>query len=340
MREPGAAEDAPSMLLDLAASALQRWGMAAQHIELIKMRENAVFKIVDSDGAAYALRIHRAGYHSDDALRSEHQWVKALQAHGLDVPTQVPTLDGLPFVNVQLGGSPSSRQVDLFEWIHGRQLGTSEGGLGDDPGNIDLTYRTVGGIMAGLHNHATQWQLPFGFKRHRWDADGLVGERPLWGRFWELDSLNHDERRLLLLARERVRHELVVMASSPCMAGRFGLIHADFVPENLLRTPSGQVRLLDFDDAGFGWHLFDIATALYFIQDDPRYALAVESLVEGYRVHRKLTDALLEKLPVFMTARGFTYLGWVHSRPASSEGQAIKPRLVQLACRQAELLLA
>ena len=27
-----------------------------------------------------------------------------------------------------------------------------------------------------------------------------------------------------------------------------------------------RIKLIDFDDAGFGWHLFELATALYFIR--------------------------------------------------------------------------
>ena len=35
-------------------------------------------------------------------------------------------------------------------------------------------------------------------------------------------------------------------------------------------------------------------------------------------------------------ARGFTYLGWVNTRPRSKDGQAILPHLIRLACRLAE----
>jgi hypothetical protein len=37
-------------------------------------------------------------------------------------------------------------------------------------------------------------------------------------------------------------------------------------------------------------------------------------------------------------ARGLTYLGWVHTRPASADGRAITPHLIRLACRQAQRL--
>ena len=327
------------MLERLAVSALHRWGKQAQEIRLVKMRENAVFRIVDTRGAAFAMRVHHAGNHGDEALRSELQWMNALQEAGIDVPTLVPALDGCLFVRVRMEGVLLPRQVDLFEWIDGRQLGTSEGGLSGDVHDTERTYRTIGNIMARLHNQAAEWPLPRGFQRHSWDLEGLVGEQPLWGRFWDLAALTDDERNLLVLARDRVRSELRGLTAGGDADRPYGLIHADFVPENLLLSAAGQVRLLDFDDAGFGWHLFELATALYFIQDDPQYEAAKAGLIAGYRACRDLPEALLGKLPVFMAARGFTYLGWVHTRPRSKDGQAITPHLIRLACRQALRLL-
>ena len=36
------------------------------------------FRVAASDGRRYAIRVHRAGYHSDAELRSELQWMRAL----------------------------------------------------------------------------------------------------------------------------------------------------------------------------------------------------------------------------------------------------------------------
>jgi Ser/Thr protein kinase RdoA (MazF antagonist) len=304
------------------------------------MRENAVFKVVDSRGEVFAIRVHREGYHSDDALRSELQWIAALREAGVDVPTVVAAKGGSLMVAASVAGVEGPRRIDLFEWIDGRPLGTSERGLDEGLRDVEGTYRTVGSLMAQLHNHASDWIRPRGFERRSWDLNGLVGEQPLWGRFWELRALKPAERDLLTRARDRVRRELSALASSADRDRRFGLIHADFVPENLLLTPDGQVKLIDFDDSGYGWHMFDVATALYFIQEGRSYAVAKQSLIDGYRAHRDLPDELLDSLPVFMTARGFTYLGWAHTRPLTEESRAILPHVIRLACIQADRLLS
>lgn len=332
-------EEGLTTLEQLASSALRCWGRKARDIRLIKMRENAVFRVTDDGGTSFALRIHRDGYHSDNALRSELQWMSALHRDGIDVPAIVPALDGRLFVTAWVPGMRSPRQIDLLEWLDGRPLGSSEGGLEGSRHDTEQTYRVIGGIAARLHNQAVAWPLPRGFERHRWDLEGLVGEQPFWGRFWELAGLNPGQRELLVQARDHLRRELDALASSEDAQRHFGLIHADFVPENLLLADDGQVRLIDFDDSGFGWHLFELATALYFIQDDPNYESAKRGLVEGYRLHRELPDAMLARLPLFMAARGFTYLGWSHTRPGSQAGQAIVQHVIRLACREAQRLL-
>ncbi len=92
------------------------------------------------------------------------------------------------------------------------------------------------------------------------------------------------------------------------------------------------MRLLDFDDAGFGWHLFEIATSLYFHIGQPYYATLRDATIAGYRTERQLTEEQLALLPMFLAARGFTYLGWVHTRQETETARELTPMLVQLVC--------
>jgi Ser/Thr protein kinase RdoA (MazF antagonist) len=323
---------------ELALAALPLWGLQARHLELIKYRENAVFRLEASDGARYALRIHRYGYHSDAGLRSELQWLEALAAEGIEVPQILPTRDGELFASVAIAAVPEPRQVDLFAWVDGRQLGSVEEGLELDGDAVRRVYRTIGALAARLHAQAVAWPLPQGFSRHAWDAEGLTGEQPFWGRFWELDQLSPAQRALLLQARERVHRGLQEYAARPENHARYSLIHADLVAENLL-VDGARVRLIDFDDAGFGWHLFDLATALYFESDAPHFAMAFEALVEGYREHRELPAEQLACMPLFFAARSFTYLGWIHTRKETETARTLGPMLIDMACKAAQAYL-
>lgn len=327
-------------LRELGRRALAAWKLDSAGLELIKFRENAVFKVTADTGSRYALRIHRAGYHSDAELRSELEWMRALGASGFDVPVLVPAPGGALFLRVQHEGVAEPRQVDLFEWIAGEQLGNVEqemaGGSVQDEAALERTFCTVGRLAARLHNHACSWKLPLGFTRHAWDDAGLVGEQPFWGRFWELAALKPAERRLMLAARDRLRTDLAALSRT---ADCYGLIHADFAPENLL-VDGDRIRLLDFDDAGFGWHLFEIATSLYFQSGQPHFERIRDAIIEGYRAERPLAETEVAKLPMFLAARGFTYLGWVHTRHETETARELTPQLIALAAEAARGYLA
>jgi Ser/Thr protein kinase RdoA (MazF antagonist) len=315
---------------ELAAAAVSKWDLELGELELIKYRENAVFCATTTGGERYAVRIHRAGYHTDDELRSELQWMEALAAHGMEVPELRPTCEGEAFAVVSGGGVPEPRQIDVFEWVEGRPLGAAETGVADTS-TVENTFFTIGRLAAQLHDQATGWTLPAGFTRHAWDTAGLVGPEPFWGRFWELQALTQAQRALLLQARDRLFQDLEAYAADPASAGRYSLIHADFVAENLM-VDGDKVRLIDFDDAGFGWHLFELATAVFFDMDADYFDRAYTALLAGYRSRRTLPDQQLQYMPLFFLARSFTYLGWVHTRFETETARALTPLLVEKAC--------
>jgi Ser/Thr protein kinase RdoA (MazF antagonist) len=312
----------------LALVSLRGWDLVVTNIEAIKVRENAVFRLDLATGGRAVLRVHRQGYHSDAELDSEFAWMQALEAANIPVPRVIRSRRGRSFEVVSSTTVDGPRQVDVFEWIDGRQLGSIEAGLTAQGTAVDSQYYAIGAIAARIHNQAVSWQCPIGFRRHAWDAAGLVGERPLWGRFWELEVLTKDQRELLTRTRIRIADELASHGTGP---ERYGLIHADLVPENVL-VDGQDLRVIDFDDAGFGWHLFDLATSLYFITGESIYPAARAALIRGYRSERELSEQVLQCLPLFLAARGTTYLGWVHTRQGSEVARDLTPFLVERAC--------
>jgi Ser/Thr protein kinase RdoA (MazF antagonist) len=307
-----------------------RWPLQCASIQPIKVRENAVYAVHLRDGSKVVLRVHRCGYHSDEALQSERTWMQALEDHGIEVPRHVLSNGGRSFERSLIEGFEGERQVDVFHWIAGQQLGSVEQGVAVE-GVADV-YRKVGRLAARLHNQSSAWNAPAKFLRHAWDAEGLAGERPFWGRFWELEALTESQRQLFVGLRQSLRRELSAFGRGP---DRYGLIHADLVPENIL-VDGDALQVIDFDDAGYGWHLFEIATSLYFIRRDSIYEQARDAVIEGYRQHRALSDEHLALLPMFLAARGTTYLGWVHTRAGEPAAAEMVPTLIELATAAAE----
>ena len=313
---------------DLVRRALPLWGFKRNSpLALLKLRENAVFRLIDRDeNKKYVVRVHRAYYHSSGELRSEWKWVAALRDYGIQTPVLRYSDKDRMVETVQTYGVPEPRQVDVVEWIEGEQLGSVEEGLQGSPAQVRARFETLGSIMARMHNQAEHWQPPTGFSRHAWDVDGLVGEEPFWGRFWNLLDLSDTQRDTLLKVRNKLRTDLTKLGTAP---DRYGLIHADLVFENVMVGPDG-VRVIDFDDCGYGWHLFDIATSIIFLYGTAHFTTAKDALITGYRQHRTLTDEHLAWFPVLLMARATTYLGWMHTRPETETAREMTPYIIQL----------
>lgn len=325
-------------LAKLAQNALRHWPLSVSDLELIKYRENAVFRVNTTGGERYALRIHRPGYVSQAAINSELEWMAALSTAGLDVPRVVPTLNGELLITQSDPDVPEPRVVDLFEWVDGDILRVhlDRAIEANDRAEIVRLFEQVGETMGRLHNHACEWKTPDSFERPAWDLEGFVGERPFWGRFWELELLSAEQKDLMRRVRQRLSQDLAVYGST---RDNFSLIHADLNFDNVM-VEGDKVRPIDFDDAGFGWHLFDMSVTLNHLFFDRLEPLATGALVAGYRRARPISDAELEHLPLFMTMRSCSYLGWIRDRQEVSEIIERAPKLIENACRAAEAYLA
>ena len=205
----------------------------------------------------------------------------------------------------------------------GEPLGTD-----DRPG----LFRAIGREMARLHTVSDDWTPPPTFTRCAWDRDGLLGDSPLWGRFWENPSLTPGQRAHFLQVRELADAELAGMEN----ALDYGLIHADLVRENIM-VDGDRLQLIDFDDAGFGFRLFDLATTLIKNRPEPDYPDLKAALIDGYRSQRPIdTDAL----DLFLLLRALTYMGWIIPRMDEDGSAQRNRRFISVALQLSEAFLS
>ena len=308
---------------DLCAAALKLWGLEGADCAFVAGRENQVFR-VDSAGATFALRIKRPGYRTKAALKSELDWMAAMEAAGLAVPRPRPALSGRLIEEVE------GYCVDLISWLDGTPLGITGQPL--DLADAEDTFEALGAALAHIHEASDAWTLPAGFERVAWDREGLVGEAPLWGRFWDNPSL--DAETCALFKTTRARADALLRAEGGGLD--YGLIHADLVRENVLLAPGG-LQIIDFDDGGFGYRLFDVATALLKNRDEPDYPALESALIRGYRARRPLDTRLL---PLFLALRALTYVGWIVPRLGEDRGAERNARLIRQARAQCQSLAA
>ncbi len=314
-------------------AALELWGLQDSSPVLIAERENQVFRVdapkADTvheasrtdinKGLRYALRFHRPGYRKTSELLSELTWTRALADRGMAVAEAVTSRSGRLIEEV------AGWQVDLLTWLDGAPMGQSYQPLPYP--DSSAIYRDLGRTMARLHVISDDWQPPEGFERWAWDCDGLLGEQPLWGRFWDNPRLDPADRSLMLSFREQAQSALAAAGAQL----DYGLIHADLVRENVMLAGQGRERrlsLIDFDDGGYGYRLFEIATALLKVQAEPNFASNKQALLEGYAEVRRLDLGLLS---LFMALRAVTYLGWIVPRLSEQGADQRQARFVKTA---------
>ena len=282
---------------ELAASAAARFGLAdAPPPVLCNVAENHTFRI----GDRYALRLHRPGYRTAAQIESELAWIDALRDERVvPVPRAVPAPDGRRVIELP-GSRP--RYAVLFEWLDGTAPNLEAAGQ----------FETLGAISARMHDHARRWGPPPAFARPRWDYDSTVGAQGHWGRWQDGLGVGPEERRQLDRAQARIAARLEAFGQAP---HRFGLVHADIRLANLL-VDEATVRVIDFDDCGFSWFMYDFATAVSFIEDHPRVPELREAWLRGYRSVSELPAEDEGEIDTFVMLRRLLLVAWIGSHHA------------------------
>lgn len=298
----------------MVQQALKAWGLQTAKHELVMVSENIVFRVETSDGKVLRLCMHRSWYHNLQELKSECQWTRALSEYGISTPIQVPALDGSDYVLVRDNLSGEARYASMNQWVDGEIMGSIIARSQD----FGIYFKRLGEVAARIHNQASNWKPPPGFTRHSLDAKGFMGEKPFWGPFWAAPTLTSNERKRFENLREAVYNLLTRLDTGP---DNFSMIHADLHPMNLVINGE-HLHVIDFDDAGFGWHMYELAVGLFHYQDHPSFPEMVKAVFEGYREFRPLNAESTDLLPLFLLVRALASVGWVAARPELSRVSA------------------
>lgn len=294
-----------------ALQALESFPVDIEDIGLIAHSENVTFRVsVHGSDTDYVLRLHRPGYNTLEELDSERLWTRKLCEAGISVPASLRTRHGKHFVLTDIPAAGEQRYAGMTNWMEGTPLNEYLESTTDREERQGI-FRRIGEIAATAHNQTVDWTAPPGFTRRTLDIDGLLGEAPHWGRFWEHTALSAADRRLLRRARDKLRAALGTYGRN---AENFGLIHADLHAENIVYR-HGKLSLIDFDDSAYGWHMYDIASALFEEQHVADFDALRAALLDGYRSVRPLASRDIDILRTFMLIRGMAIVGWFHERP-------------------------
>ena len=296
-------------------------------LRLLSLSENATYLVDDAE--PIVLRVHRADYHSCEAIRSELAWMAALREQtDVVTPRLIPARDGSEVVTAVHDDLPLN--VDAVTFVSGCTAEERPEAVGFDQ---------LGRITAAMHDHVAQWQAPDYFTRFSWDADTMIGPDGRWGDWRHAPGLTTADAAVL----ERTATELGIrLAEFGCTPDRFGLIHADLRMANLMIDPQvdgGPITVIDFDDCGWSWHLADLGAVVSFIEDTPEAEAMIAGWLAGYRETRDLPVEHLDMIPSFVMLRRLQLTAWVASHAQADSAIAFADGFAEGTARLAQRYL-
>ena len=310
----------------VAERSLSQYDFSADAVvSILNVSENATFRVDDpSIGRRAVIRVHRLGYHSHEAVMSELQWMTSLRAAGaINAPAVIPTKGGRWIVSTVEPGSAEPRKSVMFEFISGTQP-TEDHLVG--------SFEALGEMTARMHAHTRTWRPPPGFTRHHWDYEAAFGPAPRWGRWQDAPGVGAAEHAVLQRADDTLKRRLAEFGKRP---DRYGLVHTDLRLANLI-VDGNTTTVIDFDDSGYSWYLYDLGGALGFIENHPRVDAMIESWVRGYRRVLPLPDPDVREIPSFVLYRRMTLLAWSGSHPNTDIAAEFGDEFVDATCAIAD----
>ncbi|ETI68980.1 phosphotransferase enzyme family protein [Neobacillus vireti] len=291
---------------EIANTALPSYPFLSQStIQLLNYSENATYLVTDSGrGEKYILRVGRPGYHTKMEVESELEWLKSIHKHS-SIHISLPILGGNSEYIQVVQHQNEQYYCTLFTFLEGDAPNE------ENESELISQFFKLGEITAQLHEHSiNNWESLRKIRRLTWDYDTILGTAPKWGRWQDGLAITEEREELFTKVSKKIRDRLNRFGKA---ANRYGLIHSDLRLANLL-VEREQIKVIDFDDCGFGWYLYDFATSLSFIEHKPYVPALIASWLKGYRRVRPLSEEEEQEIPTFILMRRLQLIAWVGSR--------------------------
>jgi Ser/Thr protein kinase RdoA (MazF antagonist) len=232
---------------------LSQYGIEASSVENVNHSFNSSFKVTSTSGDEYALRINLGSGKNPDQVLAEMQWLELLaEARSVLVPEPIRTTNNELLIRTPFPPLNTDTTAVLFKWIEGEEAGeeiTDEQlfELGQNMAKLQIFAETL-----EFQNPAS---LPLINSTMMNSEDLLTIEQPK-----EINDKLYGDILKALSITDEVHTRL--SAENNLIP-----IHADMHAGNVI-VNDGKLAIIDFDDAGIGLPIQDLAISNYYIRED------------------------------------------------------------------------
>ena len=309
-------KDTPQELLeDVRNNLLKLYDFDEDYeVSLLKYSENIIYKVDFKQSESVVFRIHRPGYHNLEELDGEIRWMDEIhRCTDVALPVVYRGRDGGFLQKMHTSGGEDV-YCSVISFLKGSPLGEL---TGDE---LIKGLEELGGITAKLHIQSMSRDKSVKIKRFSWDISNLFGDNGdgIWGTWRDYPGITGEDYHILEKCTQNIKRELNHYGRSN---DRYGLIHGDLHFYNVINY-EGNNQIIDFDDCGYGFYMYDMGCALV------TYSKNLEELeaawIRGYEKVRKLTDEDKRLIPMFVLTRRITRLAWLASHADSDTAKIVE----------------
>ena len=303
----------PEVFLQVAQEAAERFDFPRVKATLLAFSENATYLVTDPETGEklFVLRVGRPGYHTLEEYESEISWLRQINDYTpLKVANPISARDGSYIQLVER--DDTTYYCIATEFLTGLTLEHDNA-----PGAAVEHFRTLGETTAYLHRQTEIWNGTKDIKRFHWDCENMIGEHAIWGNWRDYPDIKPEEEAKIARCCEIIKARLDRYGKNE---HNYGVIHADLRDTNII-VEGDVIKVIDFDDFGFGWHLHDLAGALTFIEEREDVPDLVNAWLDGYRRVLPFTDTDFVEIDTFILQRRIQMLAWMGSHQDSTPVQ-------------------
>lgn len=276
----------PTRYSTLSAAALggflqQQFGFTDVHCRYQYRNVSDTYHVSTAEGT-FILKIFRAMHRTETEIRGEIALLQHLLRHGIRVGAPVTDLHGEQLLSFQ--AAEGIRHGVLYSFAPGSPI------IEQSDEQVVLSAQ----FLARLHLQTEGLQLPYNRKAYT------------------LDTMLHQPLKAVATAFEKVPADYewlkgaaaateLELAKLHTGGFSYGYCHYDFMPKNWHHDEQGQITLFDFDFAGPGWLVNDIASYAVYLTllnpGDEEIKRRLKLFTDSYQQLKPLQPDELKALP-------------------------------------------